>query len=630
MNALSYLIQVNIYLLLFYGLYLLMLRNETFFKMNRLYLVGSTLLAIAIPLLKAEWIKELFVNEQIYEATQKVNTTLNEVVITAPSASGAGYLQPSDEISNALSSNTADLFWIAYASVTGILLLNFFWKLYLVRRAINRGAKSQAFSFFNRVVVDKQLKGNETILEHEMVHVKQWHSLDVIFFELFTAFNWFNPIAFAYKKAIKNIHEFIADETAADKLNDKAEYALLLVSNVFGTQTQKLTNSFYSDSMLKRRLVMLNKNKSRKVAILKYGFSVPLFAIMIIFSSATIEKSETIKAIAANMDSNIPEVLEALNNGAIPAEIEDALFEEPVVKKRPVTINAPHLARPVDSISLPLVHKYFARSVKYPAADQEDWKVGTTYLTFELDNAGVLHNPSVVQAMSDISRAEVLRVLKNVEPFGVGMKGKYILGIKYVLNLEQGGDVYKTTDKFDLSNYQGYTKLTEIKIRGYQKRSDELKEPIDIVRRHFAYTIKYPVNTPKDITRSTTFLSFELDDNGQIINHQIIKSTGTSFEKEVIKSINEAKAFGKGLKGKYIIRLAFLYGFEDTDSFNVKQEDYKEFKFLKTVIFTGYSEESKPDILLTKGEYNYTLTGRIDNVKSYPVIEKAKEKYRIE
>jgi hypothetical protein len=630
MNALSYLIQVNIYLLLFYGLYLLMLRNETFFKMNRLYLVGSTLLAIAIPLLKAEWIKELFVNEQIYEATQKANSTLNEVVTTGPSASVAGYLEPSDEISNALSLNTADVFWIAYASVTGILLLNFFWKLYLVKRAINRGAKSQAFSFFNKVVVDKQLKGNETILDHEMVHVKQWHSLDVIFFELFTAFNWFNPIAFAYKKAIKNIHEFIADEIAADKLNDKAEYALLLVSNVFGTQTQKLTNSFYSDSMLKRRLVMLNKNKSRKVAILKYGFSVPLFAIMIIFSSATIEKSETIKAIAANMDSNIPEVLEALNNGAIPAEIKDVLFEKPVIEKRPVTINAQDLAKPIDSISLPLVHKYFARSVKYPAVDQEDWKVGTTYLTFELDDAGVLHNPSVVQAMSDISRAEVLRVLKNVEPFGVGMKGKYILGIKYVLDLEQGGDFQKTTDKFDLSNYQGYTKLTEIKIRGYQKRSDELKEPIDIVRRHFAYTIKYPVNTPKDITRSTTFLSFELDDNGKIINHQIIKSTGTSFEKEVVKSISEAKAFGKGLKGRYIIRLAFLYGFQDTDSFNVKQEDYKEFKFLKTVIFTGYSEESKPDILLTRGEYNYTLTGRVDAVKSYPVIEKAKEKYRIE
>lgn len=375
---------------------------------------------------------------------------------------------------------------------------------------------------------------------------------------------------------------------------------------------------------------MLNKNKSRKVAILKYGFSVPLFAIMIIFSSATIEKSETIKAIAANMESNIPEVLDAFNNGAIPSENGDELFYESVLKKSPATKNAPNLPEPIDSISLPLVHKYFARSIKYPAADQENWKVGTTYLSFELDDAGVLNNASVVQAMSDISRAEVLRVLKNVEPFGEGMKGKYILPIKYVLNLEQGGNFQKPNDEFDWKNYQGYQKLTEIKIRGYQKRSDELKEPIDIVRRYFANTIKYPVNTPKDITRSTTFLSFELDDDGKIINHQIIKSNGTSFEKEVVKSINEAKAFGKGLKGKYLIRLAFLYGFEDKDYFNVKPEDYKEFKFLKTVIFSGYFEESKPEILLTRGEYNYTLTGRIDTGKTYPVIEQAKEKYRIE
>jgi len=210
------------------------------------------------------------------------------------------------------------------------------------------------------------------------------------------------------------------------------------------------------------------------------------------------------------------------------------------------------------------------------------------------------------------------------------MKGKYILRIKYVLNLEQGGNFQKTTDEFDWNNYQGYQKLNEIVIRGYQKRANELKEPIDIVRRYFANTIKYPVNTPKDITRSTTFLSFELNDDGKIINHQIIKSTGTSFEKEVVKSINEAKAFGKGLKGKYIIRLAFLYGFEDTDPFNVKPEDYKEFKFLKTIIFSGYFEESKPDSLLTRGEYNYTLTGRSETVKSYPTIDKAKEKYRIE
>ncbi|RZL52928.1 MAG: hypothetical protein EOO93_21730, partial [Pedobacter sp.] len=225
MNALTYLIQVNLYLVLFYSLYYLILRNETFFKMNRLYLVGSVALALAIPLLKAEWIKDLFVTEQIYYATQKVSSTVNEVMIGEPIYIDRDFAIQQKGIT------AGQAFWILYGSITLLFLLNFLRKLYFVNRALNDKSKHQAFSFFNKVVVDEELQGKETIIDHEMVHVKQWHSIDVIFFELFAAFNWFNPIAFFYKKAIKNIHEFIADETAASTLEDKSEYALLLVSN---------------------------------------------------------------------------------------------------------------------------------------------------------------------------------------------------------------------------------------------------------------------------------------------------------------------------------------------------------------------------------------------------------------
>ncbi len=100
-------------------------------------------------------------------------------------------------------------------------------------------------------------------------------SADVIFFEIFLAINWFNPIAYLYRNAIKNIHEFIADDSAASTLEDRSAYALLLVSSVFNTQPQRLTNNFFNQSLLKRRIIMLHKTKSRKVAILKYGLSVP-------------------------------------------------------------------------------------------------------------------------------------------------------------------------------------------------------------------------------------------------------------------------------------------------------------------------------------------------------------------
>jgi beta-lactamase regulating signal transducer with metallopeptidase domain len=279
MNALIYLLQVNLYLLLFYFFYFVILRNETFFKMNRFYLVGSALFSLIIPAMKAEWVKDLFITEKVQEFTQSVTHTVITPGIERLNVATVSPDQPW--------LTTTEWLWLIYIMVSLVFLINFLRKLYKVNRAFKMKLKGRAFSFFGRIVVDEELEGKETIVKHELVHARQWHSADVIFFEIFLAINWFNPIAYLYRNAIKNIHEFIADDSAASTLEDRSAYALLLVSNVFNTQPQKLTNNFFNQSLLKRRIIMLHKTKSRKVAILKYGLSVPLFAGMLIFSSAT-------------------------------------------------------------------------------------------------------------------------------------------------------------------------------------------------------------------------------------------------------------------------------------------------------------------------------------------------------
>src|SRR5688500_10192840 len=112
MNGLMYLLQVNLYLLLFYLFYLVMLRNETFFKMNRLYLVGSALLAMVIPLLKAEWIKDFFVTQQIHQATQ----TVSDVVIGTPVISETVYSDAYSALDQSGGLNANQIFWIVYGS----------------------------------------------------------------------------------------------------------------------------------------------------------------------------------------------------------------------------------------------------------------------------------------------------------------------------------------------------------------------------------------------------------------------------------------------------------------------------------------------------------------------------------
>ncbi|GAB3520024.1 hypothetical protein GCM10027442_42410 [Emticicia fontis] len=154
--------------------------------------------------------------------------------------------------------------------------------------------KFTAFSFFGYSFVDETLKKRDTILAHEHVHMQQLHSADVMIFEVIAILNWFNPVVYQYKKDIKHIHEFIADDIAAQKENSKADYAMLLFSQEFGLQPDQLTNRFFTHSTLKRRIQMLSKPRSRNIMLLKYGLSVPLFILMLVFSSATIAKNKVL------------------------------------------------------------------------------------------------------------------------------------------------------------------------------------------------------------------------------------------------------------------------------------------------------------------------------------------------
>lgn len=163
--------------------------------------------------------------------------------------------------------------------------------------------KFTAFSFFGYSFVDETLKKRDTILAHEHVHMQQLHSADVMIFEVIAILNWFNPVVYHYKKDIKHIHEFIADDIAAQNENSKADYAMLLFTQEFGLQPDQLTNRFFTHSTLKRRIQMLSKPQSRRIMLLKYGLSVPLFMLMLVLSSATIAKNKVLDLVEVKLSA---------------------------------------------------------------------------------------------------------------------------------------------------------------------------------------------------------------------------------------------------------------------------------------------------------------------------------------
>ncbi|MEJ7694326.1 M56 family metallopeptidase, partial [Daejeonella sp.] len=286
MNGLNYLLQTNLYLLLFMGFYVLVLRNETFFRQNRFFLNTSIFLSFLIPFINSDWFRDLFITQKVREAAIIPSQMIYETVIVG--------------INEEASSLTAAdaIFWI-YTAGAAILTVRFLIRLALLKSNLT-AAKGTAFSFFKTLVVDKDMPKIDTIIDHENVHMRQWHSADIIFIELAAIVNWFNPVMYLYKKEIRHIHEFIADEEASGLMQSKSDYALLLFSNTLGVDPFHLSNNFFNKSLLKRRVLMLHRTKSRSTRLWKYGFSAPLFMLMLIVSAATVQSEVIIRPVAEN------------------------------------------------------------------------------------------------------------------------------------------------------------------------------------------------------------------------------------------------------------------------------------------------------------------------------------------
>jgi hypothetical protein len=293
MNGLIYLLQVNFYLLAFYAFYRLVLSKETFFTQNRFYLIGTALLSFGIPVLQSDWVKDWFAPKQVQQVVQQFNSEAYELFLKA---------QPEIE-----QINIGEVLSWVYFTVVGILVIRLAYRLTRAYNWVkNPQGEIQACSFFGYIAVDDNLEGREAIMVHEQVHAQQLHSADILFFELNTIINWFNPIAYLYQNEIRKIHEYIADETASETLSKKSEYALLLFHENFGVKPQKLTNSFFNQSILKQRIMMLQKNKSKKVTLLKYGLIAPLFLGMLVLSSAFVSKQTTQQVAKSVLTDTIP------------------------------------------------------------------------------------------------------------------------------------------------------------------------------------------------------------------------------------------------------------------------------------------------------------------------------------
>ena len=268
---------------LFYFAYLVLLRKETFFTSNRWFLLSGLVTSILLPL--------FFITKVIFVEAPKVN--LNHIKTIS-----SGIKTTVTEIPETPSFDWSLLLWSVYGCLAAFFLLKLafsFISLYMLlhKENVNKSGNFKLidlnqniapFSFFNYIVYNSKLYSEtelESILSHETIHSKEKHSLDVLVSQLVCAVFWFNPIVWFYKKAVVQNLEYIADQKAINQLKDKKSYQMALLKVVSHQNCLPITNNFYQ-SLIKKRIVMLNKKQSHKSNSWKYSLVLP-FLIGFIF-----------------------------------------------------------------------------------------------------------------------------------------------------------------------------------------------------------------------------------------------------------------------------------------------------------------------------------------------------------
>ncbi len=142
----------------------------------------------------------------------------------------------------------------------------------------------QPFSFFKYIFLNKDRlppQNMTRILAHERVHIKQYHSMDILLMELVTILQWFNPFVWPYKISLKETHEYLADGAVIAQGCSAAGYQLLIIEQHVGGRLVELANNFHH-SQIKRRITMMTKIKSKGTAKLKLLLILPLAALLVL------------------------------------------------------------------------------------------------------------------------------------------------------------------------------------------------------------------------------------------------------------------------------------------------------------------------------------------------------------
>ncbi len=416
-----YLLQVNVGLILFYALYKLVCTRDTFFRSRRFILIVSLVLPFILPFIDVrEWLE---IRDRVIMLTHfDYSAVLPEIVVGSEAAETGNRVFVLSE-------------WIGYLYLAGVLVL-------LVRLAIQafclyrlivrmpekeiNGVRvkclndpSGPFSFFGWIFLNPAtVKEDELdeILTHEMAHVKQHHSVDILLAEMVSICCWMNPFAWLLKREVRLNLEFLADRKVMEAGFATKSYQYHLLGLAYNHK-YGLSNNF-NFSHLKQRIIMMNKKKSNAAGHIKYAlFVLPAFALLVAGNiSCSQDASQTEDAKEEVVAPVSPEAKEAPADSTAKEEVfmvAEQMPEYPGGMKEML--------------------KFLQENVKYPENAMKNNVQGRVIVQFVVEKDGTPTEFKVLRSVDPDLDAEALRVMKAMPKWKPGMQKGQVVRVKFTV-----------------------------------------------------------------------------------------------------------------------------------------------------------------------------------------------------
>ena len=422
------------------------------------------------------------------------------------------------------------------------------------------GNKVSGFTAFGHIFIDEALSAGdeEEIIRHEQKHLDRKHFFDIIFIELIKIFQWFNPFVYMFDRSLRAVHEYQADEECLNSGIPVVSYQGLMLNQVFRTRVFSAASRFSNPTLIKNRMIMMTKKRSKALANLKMLLVLPFVVLLLIIFSTCAKKS--FDNFTGSEILPPPESVVTAENSQPKSLKEGDAFV--VVEEMPVF--------PGGDIAL---LKYIAENTQYPAEAKENNIQGRVIIRFKIMDDGVVKDASVIKGVDPLLDSEALRVVSNLPSFQPGKQGGVAVPVWYMVPI-----TFALSDKAAAVPPPPPPPPPAEGSKGSAEPFVVVEEmPMfpggdAALLKYLGDNIKYPESAKVNGITGRVILRFCVTETGAVDRISVLKGVDPAIDAEAFRVVSSLPSFRPGKQGGvdvpvwYMVPVTFALGEPKTEN----------------------------------------------------------------